>query len=144
MHRLIFAAALALCATAAQAAEPQQFDIVCQTRTTVQNVDAGGNAKTSGERMVEVRYSLDLTGNRWCADDNCRAGRVTAFSSIGDDVIIIDSLDTDQRRGGVRYTRSTGMFEFFFSPKPGYAGVYLRASGPCRVEPFTEPAPPQG
>ena len=143
MHRFLCVAAVALCATSVHAAEPDRFDVVCETKMIARNLDADGKPVTEdAERMVEVPYSLDLAGNRWCEETNCKKGSANPFERIESDLILIDRLDTDQMRGDVRYTRSTRIFEFSFGTKPGFAGVDIAASGPCRVEPFTGPSAP--
>jgi len=144
MHRFLCVAAVALCATTAQAAEPERFDIVCQMNTTIRSLDSAGNpVGFKSERTIEVRYSLDLAGNRWCEETNCPKGRVTPFASLGEDVIVLDRAEAEDGRWTSTFTRSTGLFDVRLGPKPGVAGVELTASGPCRIDPFTGPSAPQ-
>lgn len=143
MRHFAVAALLALAAGPACAAAEAPFDAVCQMSVTSQTLDAAGHPKAPPHpRQVEVRYSFDPAGNRWCEEPNCRTGRISPFESRGDDVLVLDRVDIPVGEASSRYTRSTGVFELFMHPKPGYEGLDIVASGSCREEPFTEPAPP--
>lgn len=97
----LLALALILATTAAAPPLPQQFDYVCDATLTITAQVVGTRPPP---RKITRRYSVDLSRNLWCWNENACKETVAPIEAVTDEAIVFadkpDLKFSIQRREG--------------------------------------------
>lgn len=135
MKRVAILLAAMAVAGPVQAADANQFDLVCKMTSVMTAYLRDGSQLREPTRLelAEIRYSIDLTAKEWCPVSNCAERGTQSIQEVTSTTIILE-------RQGLRdnfINRVDGTITFH-SEMPASGGrIVTIMSGPCRKAEFT-------
>ena len=119
--------------TAAHAAGPMRFDLVCTGTAT--HIDANASPSYVVDTApIAMRLSVDLNAKRWCYRD-AQCNMTFPVASVESDMVHLLAVKTDLNEASFDYNRSTGAYSRrLFTPQ---FSVPTLSSGACVTAPFT-------